>query len=1361
MAYNRTGKITVITDDGTTSIEDFDYSLNTKKFSDLDVANGVIFVPIDSQFDITFSKNIFQDSVTFSTDENPIKGTFQLTHVGFSPTNTNKNNQLTLKNEIKPSGISLSTSLNAYTDDIVMLSSESTSSDDNVSLIPKINLSSNTVYFLNISPDGVLDEDEKQISYEIGSGFMTDNSKSMITKSRFIAGYRTNFENSENLTLNFLNLTNSSTVNVTRLVDDTKINEDTGEVEVIVVNGRTQQIAVTTTEEVTNDIDLESYRTEFLEGDAFFIGRESDNIQNFNLNKSLFGTIKTVNNQQITYDLDLSCYRMNVSYTSDGTSTEVTTHNTHHLKDDDLINVYDVVSGDLRANKFFVTVKDDFKFTIPFDISSKKTGTLNYYPMIAKNQSIVNVKEMNGETKVTKKIALNTSSIIFNDQLIEPNTLFETLKYADSAGGRAISPEYGEMLGRIIEFDSNRIKYIQVDTDNQIIDNTFSNNSIIQITLGENKLINFISANTYPTHNVHPFNTSAPSVTDVYPISNSSTTSKIKIAEIVRNDDIARVTTNLKHLLSVGDLLYINGELSTIFTGPVTVSNIINEFEFNFIIEKTISENSPVINSQILKILYFIDGTEENEDNIADEENYREKNGIFQINFSQSMNTSSLLVSNSSHLISANGVIIPLTESITKLNSTVQISKSSTGFEDTTIINFDNITANTGNAEFTLYPSTLEKYKSYYIKVGNNVSDLGGTKMIHDYFSSAITTGTRPVDTENSTDTPVEVPVYSLDVEPPRLKKIKFTDSDSNSELYQKVLYSSNFSQISDPETYKDVEVNLNGESIVIIFDESIDTSTVTLNSESTRPVGSIQVSCDNFQTVVEMQEKVIQTTIEENDTFVLTPKTNLSSNSTYTIKITTEIGDNARNANYLQNEFNLDVKSLDLDVAPTDPESYFIQGEVIKGTRTLRVKSTLNIPDSGFNISGLTSGKIFFGFTSGGRGKVYDYELDDQGDITYINYTPLPTGNYIIDIEPGEICGFEEDSETYRFSVEYSPITTAPEGIVINFLPNENRLIYRELTESVNFDRDNERIYGYQSQGIGRTPLPHSSTLPGFKTGTEPNLVKFYAKDTSDDYLSNQNNNVVNISPDSDFVFEFEQTMNTDSLLMNSDLNSLIKSDHNLILSYDSNFTNCIPFTPYIQKSNNDTTFTLTPRMFSDNILLSENSFIYLGIRETARTKGNTLPYTTSTTSSGGNDILSHPYSFKVATINNFKILQVFVDGTELLEYDSNQDNSITNISGFLSLQIIFNQELNPSSLTIGQNNSIELSTDSSFQSNFVSGTLTVLDLNKNRLLFIPSSELTTLTDYYLRINNNDGIENPYGVKLDKAYTYAKFTIE
>ena len=1352
MPYNRTGKISQVNDDETISEIDFDYSVDPKKYSDLDLANGVIFVPISSEFSIQFTRNIFSNSVTASTDENLIRGSVQLTHLGLSSTSSGNNNFLTLTNQAKPSSIIESSVLNAYENDIVMMSTVSTTSDT-VDITPKINLSSNTVYFLNLSSDNIKDYNEKEISFEIGNGFMTDNSRSFyLSDYGLYSGFSVNVNDSD-LTLDFLELPNDKTERQVVL-----INRVDGEGNIILDdNGVPIKEPKEIVAQVPNDVNLEQYRINFSSQDSFYLFRDTDTKSTFNINKPLFGTIDDVEPGKITFNMDYSCYYLNVAYVASGSNTKITTTSNHNLLDDDSIYIYDVVSGDITSGKYFVKKIDSKNFTVPFNISSKRSGRLNFHPTLSENQSIVNVKKVEGQDKVTKKIIKSQQNIItYSDREEIVNHRFNTIIYGNPSSNGVLSPATNEMLGRIIRGKTTLINYVPLNTDEQIVDDTFVNNSIIELFSDDNKkIIGHIKANTFPNHNVHPFNTSAPNISSFYPAEGTSSTSKIKIVTISRVADVGRVITNIKHTLSEGDNIYIEGYLETIFTGIFTVSTVLNDFTFEFILTKTINENSPFNSNQQLKLLYFNKNLEKTANNLSDTDNYLEKSSIFQVSFSQSMNVSTISVANSTHILVANGSIIEFNDGITKESSTIQISKSGTDFSADALIDFDLISSNTGNAEFTIHPTNLDKFSTYFIRIKNQISDLGGTRLTYDYtLREPITTGTRPGDSENITDEPYDVPIYDLDTTAPQVKKIYFTDSNTNSELYQVVLDSLNVDQITDPIDYKTVEVDLNDESLVIMFDESIDSSTVTVNTQNTRPFGTVQLSCDDFITVVQMQEPLISTTTNQSDTYTFKPVANLSSNSTYTLQISSRIGDTAINKNFLIGDKNSDIRSVVLDTGP-NLSNYFIKGETIRGTRKLFVNTTLNLPDLNFNISGLENGKIFYGLTSGGRGKVYDYQtelVNGIEKIISIEYTPIETGRYIIDLKPGETCYFEDD-DSYRFSINFTAITSSPEGIVIRYIPDEKRIIYREINPLYTFDRVNDRIYGYQSKGIGRTSDPSDIELAGFKTTDDTNQVTYYATDINEDILTNSSNNIIDIKPNTNFTFKFSQTMNTSTLIFNNS-SGLVRNNDNVIVSYDSNFSNCIPLENFT-KSNNDTTFSFTPAMYTSNYQLSQNSSIYVKASNTTLTKGGTI----STS-------LGHTNYFKVSNTNSFQILHVYVytgigSREELLEIDPGQySNTISGILTSTFIEIIFNETVDPATITLGQGNSVELTTDSTFTSNFVtSGTISIYDLHKNRIIITPTSYFLNLTDYYLRINTS--IENPYGVALNKMYTFDKFTVE
>ena len=379
-------------------------------------------------------------------------------------------------------------------------------------------------------------------------------------------------------------------------------------------------------------------------------------------------------------------------------------------------------------------------------------------------------------------------------------------------------------------------------------------------------------------------------------------------------------------------------------------------------------------------------------------------------------------------------------------------------------------------------------------------------------------------------------------------------------------------------------------------------------------------------------------------------------------------------------------------------------------------------------------------------------------------------------------------------------------------------------MTPLYEFNKKDDRIYGYKNLGIGKTKNPSELISAGFTTRDEPNEVLFYMENNLNQLFSNETGNVEDISPTTKFYLKFSQPMNTDTFSFNT-IDKSVKTEHNIIISYDSSFSNCIPLEPIYDKLNSDTYFVFTPKITTEGFQLSQNSDIYITTRDTVKTQGDTkiynkfylevdqsavegnntgkflleddnffnLEYKTEkyhiltekneflitqddyyiVNEESSNQIsnisagtVGFPFKFKISDQNNFSILHVYVydenlNRIELLEYDSAVDNSLINISETSFIEIVFNETVLASSLTIGENSSFELSTDSTFQTSesFKNGIIHLSDFHKNRAVFIPSSSYINLTDYYLRINTS--IENPYSINLNKTYTFAKFTIQ
>jgi alpha-tubulin suppressor-like RCC1 family protein len=83
--------------------------------------------------------------------------------------------------------------------------------------------------------------------------------------------------------------------------------------------------------------------------------------------------------------------------------------------------------------------------------------------------------------------------------------------------------------------------------------------------------------------------------------------------------------------------------------------------------------------------------------------------------------------------------------------------------------------------------------------------------------------------------------------------------------------------------------------SLKITFNEAIDTSSITTNTSDSSCIGCIQVSADDFSTCIQMSASP---TSDENDTeFLLQPASDLSSGTTYKIRVTTDAKDGFGNA--------------------------------------------------------------------------------------------------------------------------------------------------------------------------------------------------------------------------------------------------------------------------------------------------------------------------------------------------------------------------------------------------------------------------------------------------------------------------------
>ena len=165
---------------------------------------------------------------------------------------------------------------------------------------------------------------------------------------------------------------------------------------------------------------------------------------------------------------------------------------------------------------------------------------------------------------------------------------------------------------------------------------------------------------------------------------------------------------------------------------------------------------------------------------------------------------------------------------------------------------FTSPTASDSNKTFTLNPASNLSYETTYkVKVTTDAKDSAGNALASAYtHSSGFTTSSTPDTT---------APTVS-----------STTPADSASSVA--------------PNT-----------SLTVTFSEAMDTTTITTNSTGTSCLGTLQLSSDSFSTCVQMSAST--SISNSNKTFTLNPASNLSYETTYKVKVTTDAKDSAGNA--------------------------------------------------------------------------------------------------------------------------------------------------------------------------------------------------------------------------------------------------------------------------------------------------------------------------------------------------------------------------------------------------------------------------------------------------------------------------------
>ena len=1000
---------------------------------------------------------------------------------------------------------------------------------------------------------------------------------------------------------------------------------------------------------------------------------------------------------------------MNVAYSAADPCTITST--AHGLAVNDVITIYDIVSGTgLRKQRYTVNAVT----TDTFDLRDTNTsgftaGRINYY-----------VNFDNGDIITTDRT--DTENIETSIKSI-PNEVigtYEINKHISKVKGSSS----GDAFARLIRVNDQTLNYIpMVASDTKEINSTdsFSNNMIIEQETENGTLRAFVSANTSPTNNVHPFHTNAPIVTGFDPDAEASMTPTVRILSLTRDNITATVETNSPHFLSDGDSVVIEGSDQTSYNGTKTITSTPTSNSFTYDVSG--SPASPATG----KILLKISGSEQATS--------------FGVDFSQSMNTSTITVANNTHIISANGTSAVFSGGQNKASSTIQVSYDE--FEN--LVNIASISANTGNSHFDLIPETLVNARPYKIRVTTACQDLGSTNTEYSYSpDTTFATGLKLFDPTTGKE------VIFKDTDPPEIRKLSFSTSGSG-DVSGKVLESNTASEISNPEDLDTATINLNGESIIVQFTESMNTQSITVNTTDTLPGGAIQMSCDEFSTVVQMASApTVSTTSFLNDTYTFAPKANLSANSNYTIKVKTDVADESENQNFLVTE---NVSRNKIMTLAAEPSAAYTVGEIIKGTGTLTIRA-----NTGTFVEGLTAGEIIVGDTSLAKGKVFDLNVDSSL-IKSIRYTEIPSADgKVHPFIPGESITGENGGTA---SLSNTSITVPPQGKVIAYdNSNPYKITYRQINTERAFTAGsssaNDRVVGVSSNSYGKTSLSTAIVGPGIKTTTTAITVDALFRKTDDSIVSISGGNQTGIDVDSNVIVKFNQTMNVDSIVINA-TDSTVGSE-NIILSYDSNFANCIPLQGEFSSSNNDTTFEFKPLILSNTSLqLTQDKNLFCKVIRTIKNKGDMNLASVSTFSGNyANVATSLSFSALNASVFTSEGKEVVL-GTGASDSMPNQSTSISRTTGII---LHFNEVLDASTFAIGSGNEIQLSTASGFGSGHISSASITRTGEFGTQLFVAvNSALAAGTRYYLRVVHGVGGTNEGGKALAATVYFNSFT--
>ncbi len=1224
MAYNRKG------------VDSSEDSYNVNRIDNDDFESNTVFVPIDSNFIISFDEPLETETVSVHTTNNDIetskknkRGSIQMSSIGDSTLGTSSDslNMRTLKQDSKPSFVNESSSgvlakNQTATIEVEMLEEPVVSNNNSTyTITPKSNLASNTTYFFNFTPD-LIDASGGPVSFEVGTGFVTDNTRSVILSSAPFEG---------------------------------------------------RQIV--------------------LDSSNILVFEEGEKVKKMGRNRPTATILKQENPAVVTYELDN--YYVNASFTA-ANPCVITTSSAHGLFSDNKITVYDLVSG-VGLEKRVYNISSVTTDTITLDGVNTTEGTAGYISFYVDFHAEDEIISLRDSDNIQIRISSDSNPVSANVKL---NTEFY------QRFPHTTSTHYG----RTISYDENTytLSYVPITgAESDIISSTdnFANNIILQ----QGNVTMFVSANTNPSHNVHPFNTSAPRVVSFTPDEDDAVTRNLEILDITRSGTTVTVLTNSVHDLNTGDSIKIEGAHQVAYNKTTTVQTVPSPFEFTY--EVVVTGNaprSPATGDIILKT-----GSTPATQATA-----------FQVQFSQSMNTSTISVANASHTIFADGTT---TAETNKSLASIQLSYDNFGSADT-LVNCKSISANTGNTLFTIVPETLLRGKAYNVKVTTNARDLGDTNTEYNHTTTnSFATGTKSLNPLTGKE------VIFVDNTPPKIRKIT---------LGSLVIESSNSEELSSPEDLDNIAVDSSTHgNFVVQFNESMNIATVNVNSTDTTPAGTIQVSADDFVTVVQMSaQPTVSTTNENNDTYTFAVAGDLSSESNYIIKITKGVSDDSVNQNFLVNDNVSSVKMMTV----SDANGTFTVGESIKGTRTMTVTANTKAVTEG-----ITAGELILGTTSLAKGRIYDVTTGG-GKIVTLRYTELESddGN-VREFLPGETV--EAQSTTSVITLSNTTISVAPEGEVVSHDFDNNKLIYKEANSSYPFTAGstsaNDRVTGASSNVVAKSSVTTAITNSGITTAVTALTATSFMRNTSDTLLELSTTRT-GIDHDSNVIIKFSQTMNADTIIVNS-TDSQVNSSDTVILSKDSSFTNCIPLLPNPTITENGSKFEFKPAILANTSLrLSQHDYYYVKVTRDAKTKGgsNTAAVYTSSSARIGTSISP---DFKGINASVFT-----TDGSEVILGTDNNDSKTSSASRNSPIIFHFSETVDVSQFA--SESEILVADDSGFAT-AITVTLARSGRFGNQIIATPSSALSAGTRYYVKADS--GGSNDGGHAISTAQEFGSFT--